>query len=89
MELSNVLNFNDNFKLDVLINFVLLKKSVVGIAKKVDTWEIVQITEMVEISGVVGISEIGEISENKIVEIYETVAQRHRDRVVISIFISE
>ena len=93
MELSNVLNFNDNFKLDVLINFVLLKKSVVGIAKKVDTWEIVQITEMVEISGVVGISEIGEISEiieiYKIVEIYETVAQRHRDRVVISIFISE
>ena len=26
MELSNVLNSNDNFKLDVLINFVLIKK---------------------------------------------------------------
>ena len=27
MELSNVLNLNDNFKLDVLINFVLIKKT--------------------------------------------------------------
>ena len=26
MELSNVLNINDSFKLDILINFVLIKK---------------------------------------------------------------
>ena len=32
MELTNVLKFNDNFKLDVLINFVLRRE------KKVSNW---------------------------------------------------